>query len=371
MQFSEVTGQDIIKKQLVQFVDNDRIPHAMMLIGTEGRGALSIALAFAQYVLCDQPIEGDSCGQCPHCTKVAKLIHPDVHFSYPVVGITGKKRKDVVSTDFIKSWRSLILENPYFNYTQWLDYIDSQKAQGDINAYECLEIIKKLGLKSFSGKQKILIMWLSEYLGNNGNRLLKLIEEPPEDTLILFITENTDAVLNTILSRFQIISLPPIHKDAIVKHLMQKSNVASDLAQQISDQAGGSMIKAQSLINHSEVDLHDQIIAWLRVCYKSRPEEIIAWVEDFAKEPKEYQKYFLSSSLYIFREILIYNNSSTVSSVIESKIANLAKVLNVNKIGRISGKVSESIVLLNRNINVKIMMMSSSLDIGEAMRASE
>lgn len=370
MQFSQVIGQSSIKQQLVQFADNDRIPHALMLSGSEGRGALSIALAFAQYILCDQPIDGDSCGQCGHCTKVAKLIHPDVHYSYPVIGITGKKRKDVLSTDFIKSWRDIIVDNPYFNYTQWLDYIDSQKAQGNINAQECLEIIKKLGLKSFSGKQKILIMWLSEYLGNNGNRLLKLIEEPPDDTVILFITENTDAVLNTILSRFQIMAIPPIHNEDIAHHLVEEKGITANLATQISDQSGGSMIKAFTLIDQSEVDLYDQIIVWLRICYQSRPEELVAWVDAFAKEPKEYQKYFLSSTLYIFREILIFNNSSEVTSVIHSKIANLAKVLNVNKIEQISGKVSESIVLLNRNINVKIMMMSSSLDIGEAMKAS-
>lgn len=370
MQFAHVVGQQHIRNQLVQFVDNDRIPHALMFSGAEGRGALPLALAFSQYVLCDQPADGDSCGICGHCKKVSKLIHPDVHFSYPVVGLTGKKRSDISSTDFIAKWREITLSNPYFNYTNWLDYIDSQKSQGNINANETLEIIKKLGLKSFSGKRKILILWLAEYLGHNGNRLLKLIEEPPEDTLIIFITENTESVLNTILSRFQIIAIPPISNEEQTKYLVHQKSVSQELASQISDQSGGSMIRAYGILEQNEDDLHDQIVSWLRICYASKPEELLDWIDAFSKEPKEFQKYFLNSSLYIFREILILNNSSGVTSVIESRIVNLAKVLTVSKIEKMSGIVSESIALLNRNINVKIMMMSNSIGIGEAMRAS-
>lgn len=371
MQFAHVIGQHDIKKQLVQFVDNDRIPHALMFTGTAGRGALPLALAFAQYTLCDNPTQGESCGACGHCKKVTKLIHPDVHFSYPVVGITGKKRSDVSSTDFIAKWREIILTNPYFTYTQWLECIDSQKSQGNINAHECLEIIKKLGLKSFSGKRKILILWLAEYLGHNGNRLLKLIEEPPEDTLIIFIAQNTEAVLNTILSRFQIIAIPPIIEADLSAYLVDQKNVSQELAGEVSDQSGGSMVRAYDILGQNEDGLHGQIVSWLRICYVGKPDELLEWVDAFAKEPKEFQKHFLDSVLYIFREILISNNSSGVTSVIQSKIANLAKVLTMKKIERLAEIVTDSIFLLNRNINVKIMMMSNSIGIGEAMKASE
>lgn len=370
MLFADIVGQDRIKSQLIQLVMNDRLPHAIMLAGSEGVGSLSLAIAFSQYVLCDNPSASDACGTCPHCHKVQKLIHPDVHFAYPVVGVTGKKRKDVTSKDYIEPWRSLVQTNPYFNYNQWISHINAQKGQGDINAMECLTIIKNLGLTAFEGKKKILIMWLPEYLGNNGNRLLKLIEEPPEETLILFVTENTDAVLNTILSRFQIISVPPISTEAMSTFLVNQNNVSAELAAQVADQAGGSITKMGTVVENTEEDLHDQIISWLRVCYRSKPEELLQWITEFAGMNKEYQKYFLSSSLYIFREILITKNSSAYTSVIQGKIANLASVMTLANIDQISDVVSESIMLLERNINVKIMMMAHSLQIGEVIRKS-
>lgn len=370
MQFSDIIGHSKIKSQLIQLVLNDRVPHAIMLSGSEGVGALPMAIAYGQYILCDNPSETDSCGSCPHCHKAAKLIHPDVHFAFPVVAITGKKRKDITSNNFIGAWRDILESTPYFSYNQWVEHIQAQRGQADINAQECLEIIKKLGLRSFAGKKKIMIMWLPEYLGNNGNRLLKLIEEPPEDTIIIFVTENTDAVLNTILSRFQIISIPPIGHAELSQYLATQKNISAELAAQVADQSGGSLTKMETVIENTEEDLHDQIIHWLRICYTSKPDILLRWVEEFAKTTKEHQKYFLSSSLYIFREILVTKNSSAYTSVIQGKIANLANVMTLSNISQISEVISESIMLLERNINVKIMMMANSLNIGDAIRRS-
>lgn len=370
MLFGDIIGHSKIKSQLTQLVKNDRVPHAIMLAGKEGVGALSIALAFSQYMLCDNINESDACGVCPSCNRVSKLIHPDVHFAYPVVAVQGKKRKDVTSQDFITAWRSLVLEQPYFGYNHWVEHIDAQKGQADINARECLEIIKKLSLTSYAGKKKILIMWLPEYLGTNGNRLLKLIEEPPEETIIIFVTQNTDAVLNTILSRFQIMAVPPIDTASMTAYLVEHRGLDRELASKIADQSHGSMTRIGTVLENTEDDLHDQIIGWLRICYTSRPEDLVQWVDNFAKSNKEFQKYFLSNSLYIFREILVTKNRLAYTSVIQGKITNLANIMTLSNIDKISNVVSESIMLLERNINVKIMMMANSLNIGQAMRKS-
>ena len=179
MQFQQVIGQGKTKEILRSMISSDRMSHALIFLGSEGCGKLALALAFAQYVLCSDKQENDSCGKCSNCIKSAKLVHPDIHYSYPTVGTK------VVSTHLLPDWRKAMLENPYLNANQWLQSIGAENKQGNITKDECVEIIKKLSLKIFEGSHKILIMWLPEYLGKEGNRLLKMIEEPPPNTLFL------------------------------------------------------------------------------------------------------------------------------------------------------------------------------------------
>src|SRR6201986_1688260 len=234
MQFKDIIGQQEVSKHLAEMVHNNRLSHALLFLGPEGSGALPMALAYAQYVVCEKkggPEQMDACGVCPSCVKAAQLIHPDIHFSYPVV---PKKPGDKpVSTDYGSEWREFIKQYPYGNAYDWLQFIGAENKQGNITAQECNDIIHKLSLKSFESGYKVLIMWMPEYLGNEGNKLLKLIEEPPVNTLFLLVAENESLILPTILSRTQLVKMPLPETADIEKALIQRSGLGAEQARQI------------------------------------------------------------------------------------------------------------------------------------------
>src|SRR6201992_237006 len=258
MPFSSVIGQTQTKQQLVELVYFNRVSHALLLLGPEGSGALPMALAFAQYIVCEKvngkdnaPAAGpslfgdepaaapgnqramlaDACGVCPSCVKASQLIHPDIHYSYPVI---PKKAGDKpVSTDYSSEWREFVRQYPYGNAYDWLQFIGAENKQGNITAQECNDIIRKLNLKSFESKYKILIMWMPEYLGNEGNKLLKLIEEPPPNTLFILVDENEELILPTILSRCQLVKIPQLAAKDIEAALVERSGVNTTQARQI------------------------------------------------------------------------------------------------------------------------------------------
>ncbi len=215
MLFSEVIGQSEIKTKLRGLVEHNRLSHALLLSAPEGAGGLPLALAFSQFLVCEScfgladsetDFPAESCGICPSCVKAAQMIHPDIHYVYPVV--VRKPGEKPISADFITEWREFISQYPYGTIFDWLQFIQADNKQGNITAHECNEINRKLSLKSFESGYKILIMWMPEYLRNEGNKLLKLIEEPPPDTLFILVTEDEAQILPTILSRVQIIRLP-------------------------------------------------------------------------------------------------------------------------------------------------------------------
>jgi DNA polymerase-3 subunit delta' len=184
--FRDIAGKESVKKNLTKAVDSGRIPHAQLFLGKEGSGALPMALAFASYIQCQNRTDGDSCGVCSHCIKSHKLIHPDIHFSFPVVKFGDKKRADTTSDDFLPKWREIIKTNPDMNTSDWLQHIDADNNLPNINVKECNDIMHKLNMMSFESDNKILIMWRPEYLHNEGNRLLKLIEEPTDKHIYHF-----------------------------------------------------------------------------------------------------------------------------------------------------------------------------------------
>ncbi|MBI3883029.1 MAG: hypothetical protein HY305_02115 [Sphingobacteriales bacterium] len=241
MQFENIIGQKEVKKQLTEMIQHNRLSHALLFLGKEGSGALSLAMAFAQYIVCEnangkkpasagalfgepEPVNNellsDSCGICPACTKANQLVHPDIHFSYPV--IPRKAGDKPISTDYIIEWREFISLHPYTNAYDWLQFIGAENKQGNITAHECNDIIRKLNLKSFESEYKILIMWLPEFLGKEGNKLLKLIEEPPPNTLFLLVAENEDQILQTILSRTQLVKIPRLTNSEVEEEISKQ-----------------------------------------------------------------------------------------------------------------------------------------------------
>jgi DNA polymerase-3 subunit delta' len=293
MSFSSVIGQTQTKQQLVELVRSNRLSHALLFLGQEGSGALPMALAFAQYVVCEKANgkDDDACGVCPACVKASQLIHPDIHYSYPVI---PKKAGDKpVSTDYSSEWREFVKQYPYGNAYDWLQFIGAENKQGNITAQECNDIIHKLSLKSFESGYKILIMWMPEYLGNEGNKLLKLIEEPPVNTLFLLVAENESLILPTILSRTQLVKMPLPETADIERALIERAGLEQAQARQMAVLSEGNYHEALQLIRHAGDDWQGVLREWLNAILKNGPIAQVKWIDEISKSGRERQKQFL------------------------------------------------------------------------------
>lgn len=321
MQFSDIIGQPAVTQQLAELVQHNRLSHALLFLGKEGSGGLSLALAFAQYVVCEkvnsrqsavgslqsgsslfednaitrnqQPAtSNDSCSICPACIKAQQFVHPDIHFSYPTV--TKKPGEKPIAADFITEWREFVKQNPYGNSFDWIEMIkEKENSQGKITAEECNEIIHKLSLKSFESEYKILIMWMPEYLGNEGNKLLKLIEEPPPNTLFILVAENESLVLPTIVSRCQLIKIPALETKDIEEALINSNKTEAAIARQVASVSEGNYREALQLVQHAEEDWQSLLREWLNAILKTGPVAQTKWVEEISRLGREKQKQFL------------------------------------------------------------------------------
>ena len=309
MQFKEVIGHNKIKEKLINTVKGNRVSHAQLFLGSEGSGNLALAIAYAQYVSCENKQENDSCGVCPSCTKFQKLVHPDLHFVYPV-STSKTVKKDPVSDDYITQWRETIIKNPYINHNKWYEIIDVENKQGIISKNESYEIIKKLNLKTFESEYKIMIIWLPEKMNTSAaNKLLKLIEEPPSKTLFLMVSENSEQILPTILSRTQLVKIPKIDSESIRNALCDRFGLSPEKANDIAHLANGNYFDAQNLINSTEEDNDnfDQFTQFMRLSYQRKVIEIINWVDEISRIGREKQKSFLTYSLRLVRENFMLN----------------------------------------------------------------
>ena len=223
MFFKDIIGQEEAKRRLIKEAKEGKIAHARLFCGPEGIGKLPLAIAFARYLSCQNPGEDDACGTCPNCIKYNKLAHPDLHFVFPVI---KKKNKDTVSDDYIAEWRAFVGQNPYFNLNMWLEEMGAENQQAQIFVKESDEIVRKLSLKSSQGGYKIMIIWLPEKMNTEcSNKLLKLLEEPPTQTIFLLVSENPDMLLATIQSRTQRFSLYGIEEDKIANKLQEQYGI--------------------------------------------------------------------------------------------------------------------------------------------------
>jgi len=366
MQFDQINGQDRLKEQLRSFVGSGRIPHAQIFLGPPGCGKLALAMAFAQYVLCENKSELSSCGECKACIKAEKMIHPDVHFSYPTVGT--KK----TSNDFLEYWREAVAENPYMNANQWLQAIGAENKQGNINVDECNSIVKKLSLKIFEASHKILIMWLPEYLGKEGNRLLKLIEEPPENTLFILVAERQELILQTILSRCQLVKVNPLQDEDIIAGLLKKKPEAESRVQAIAHLANGNFNDALNLLAQNENDHATRFLDWMRKCYKGNGVELVKWGESFAGDGRENQKQFVRYALHFLREYLNLKMTGNENIRLRDKelttAQNLTKVLGFEQVSEIVGLLDDCYYHIERNANPKILFLDLSIKMNKILK---
>jgi len=308
MFFKDVIGQERIKERLIRSVKEQRISHALMLTGPEGTGKLALAVAFAQYVSCRNRGESDSCGECPSCRKYQKLAHPDLHFVFPV--FPTKEFKKPVSDDFLPKWREMVHKTPYFNLSQWLGFIENENAQGLIYERESDSIMRKLNLKSFESEYKVMIIWLPEKMHQAcSNKLLKLIEEPPNKTLFLLITEDEEAVISTIRSRTQLVKVPFIDNTSMQKALEANEAIPAEQIADIVRLSNGNYIKTQHYLDPDENTSYffTKFQEMMRFAYMRQVYELTQWADEMAGLGRDRQKAFFGFALRLIREYFVMN----------------------------------------------------------------
>jgi DNA polymerase-3 subunit delta' len=384
MLFKDVIGQNEAKQHLAEIVHLNRLSHALLFLGKQGSGALALAMAFAQYLVCEKvngksasnqqgaslfeseevseqskprALWSDACGECAACTKAAQMVHPDIHFSYPVISRkSGDKPK---SADFISEWREFIQQSPYGNAYDWLQFIGAENKQGNITAEECHDIIRQLSLKSFESEYKILIMWMPEYLGKEGNKLLKLIEEPPANTLFILVAESEEHILPTILSRTQLVKIPLLENEDVEKALIERNETPPAQARQAAGIAQGDYHEALQLLQHAEEDWLTLLREWMNVTLKENQQGQVKWVDEASKLGREKQKQFLRYYNHLLAQCVrlrILGPENLTLSKSETDFAQrLNKIASVTQQQAIITELDKASYYIERNANGKIL----------------
>ena len=365
MQFQQVIGQQQVKDRLVHATKENRVSHAQLFLGPEGSGNLAMAIAYAQFLVCEKPGDADSCGTCSACIKMNKLVHPDVTFTYPVA--PRDKISKPKSVDFAEDWRKAITGNPYLNFNDWVEFLDIENKQGIIAVEESADILRRLSLKSVESGYKIVIIWLPEKLHiSAANKLLKIIEEPPDQTVFILVAENHEQLINTIASRTQLVKINRIDDKDVLESLMSKHEVQREAAKKIVHLSEGNYREARLLLNndHAEVDEARIFLEWMRHCLKANVSGIVEFSESMTRVGREKQKRFLQTALHIARECLMMNyaDHSMVKLEGDELIAfkKFAPFVNNNNADQFLEEFNKAHFHLERNANTKILFTDLS-----------
>lgn len=359
--FSDVIGQETVKNRLRQEVCEGRIPHAQLFLGPPGVGKLPLALAYARYICCPHRTETDACGTCPSCVKWDKLVHPDVHFAFPIIN-KAKSPAVSVCNDYLPDWRQQLITQPYFYLSHWSLQMEGENKQPLILAKESDEIMRKLNLKSSEGGYKITIIWLAEKMNEAcANKLLKLLEEPPEKTIFLLIAEQTETMLTTILSRTQRINIPRIQEDEIALALQTNYGVELQESKAIAHMANGDYVKALETIHLNEENelFFERFVSLMRLAYQRKIREMKQWSEAVAAMGRERQKNFLDYCQRMTRENFIYNLHRPEMSYLTKQEQNFAvrfaPFINEKNVIGIMNELSEAQIHVEQNVNAKMV----------------
>ncbi|MFD2743199.1 MULTISPECIES: DNA polymerase III subunit [Sphingobacterium] len=364
MRFEKIIGHDSVKQHLVRTVQDNRVSHAQLFLGPEGSGSLSLAIAYAQFVNCEDKQPNDSCGLCASCRKYEKLIHPDLHFSYPFFA----KSSGEVAVNYIEAWRQALSENPYLGMNTWRAQFDAQNKQANINIAEVHDIIKKLSFKAFEAEYKVLIMWLPEYLDTQGNALLKLIEEPPEKTLFLLVAENQDRILNTIISRTQLVKINKLTHTDVNQYLIENKGIDPLKAGEISFLADGNLQSAMELLQSDSNAYFDLMIQWLRYVVTDTGLKLIQLAEiDFPKLGRENQKNFLMYTIGMMRQIVLKSQGLESLIFLQDKeldfITKFSEIFTLEQLSAGIDLLEKTHYAVERNANAKILFLDLSLQL--------
>ncbi|MEZ4913040.1 MAG: hypothetical protein R2798_03170 [Chitinophagales bacterium] len=365
MLFKEVIGQAPAKQELLNKCAQDHLGHAQLFCGPEGSGKLSMALALAQYLVCENPQASDSCGTCAGCTKAQKHIHPDIHFSFPIIG------NDVLCSDVLKTWREALHQSPYLNMEDWLQFLKADNRQANIHKKECVDIIRKLSLKAYEARHKVLIIWQAEYLGKEGNVLLKTIEEPTPNTFIILIAQQSGSLLPTIVSRTHQLLLKPIDSPTLAAALQEKLTCSPSRSEALAWQAKGNFRKARQMF-FDETEAWSKVLDdWLSFCYQHNLAACLQWSSQMHARGREKQKNFVSFTLDFVQSLLNYQMLGAQARLNNTQIELLKKwanILPLQRIGQLNALLNKSFFYLERNIHAKILFFNLSLQIHKLLQ---
>lgn len=371
MRFADIPAQGSAKATLTTMVDSGRLPHALMLLGHEGTGGLPMGLALAAYLFCTQRTGFDACGQCADCSKVARLEHPDLHYSFPAVPpASGKK---ALSSYYRQEFRDFVKQTPWGTVTDWLSAISSEGKAGNIPAEETRDIIDALSLKSYEGGQKVMLLWRPEYLGKEGNILLKLIEEPPVGTVLIFVAENTEDILPTILSRVQVVRLAPIPAADIADALSSQAGADPRRAATLAPLAAGSYTEALRLLRHPERELFAEFRPWMLAVFLNRGLDLAKAADDLSKDGREGIRAFLEYAVHLLSAVVRHRHAPSLPLTLPSDEAKFVQDLARNPISheaiaRMTDAIGETAYRVERNASSKAQLLALGIQLSRIAR---
>lgn len=378
MLFKEIVGQDPIKNHLITSASNQRIPHAQLFVGAEGTGVLATAIAYAQFILCQNQVENND-GNASCNLKFETFSHPDLHFIYPTVTTEEVKSKPK-SIDFVATWREFLQENIYGSLFDWYEKLGVGNKQGEIRVEDATEIVKTLSLKSYEGGYKVMIVWMADKMNiAASNKLLKLLEEPTDKTVFLLLTENEEDILPTIRSRCQILQFSRLSENAIANHLVMQFGLEEKNALKIAHKAQGNFHKAIQLCHQTneEIPFEEWFIVWVRAAFRAKGnaaaiQDLIQWSEQIASLGRETQKKFLHFCISMFRQALLHNYEAKDLVYYESGISSFsldkfAPFITGSNITDIFKELSNAIYHIERNGNAKIILTDLSIQLTRLM----
>ena len=374
MRFYDIPGLKSTKEKLMHAIRTGNIAHAQMFAGPEGSAVLPMAIAYATTLNCQNRQNGDACGECPSCVKSMKLIHPDMHYIFPVSAAKSKTGKDVVSDSFIEDWRIFAQTNPYGTPNEWAVQFGGEDKQLNISREESRNIIRKLALKPFEGGYKVVITWMAEYIHTSAaNALLKLLEEPPDKTVFILATNDHEKIISTILSRVQLMKIRPFQRDEIASHLVTAHSVEYERAQQIASMSSGNMNEAIKLITEVDDDVPAMFREWMRICFKNNYPLMVDWAEKLGKASRLSQKGLFQHAMTVLRESLLVQNGVPQNewAVQEEQkfVTNFSRTLDLNKLEQLYKIINTAYYHLERYGNPKIIFLDTSLQIAEAFKS--
>lgn len=373
MRFAAIQGYQPLKQHLINLVQHQQVPHAQLFWGPEGNASLPLVLAFVTYLHCEQRSAEDACGQCPSCLQMHKLVHPDVKFVFPTSATKQFTGKDVVSTNFLQLWRAFVQEHPYGQAEDWGQHLNNEGKQLSISREEARGILQDVSFKAFGGQYKVVLIWLPEYLHPTAaNALLKVIEEPPPNTLFLLVSTAPDKVLGTIRSRTQQVYVPAFTDEALASMLTQQHTLAPEQLSQIVLLADGNLNKAFKLVGQTAGVYLNSFQNWMRRCYANDWTQLVAEADVFQALSKVDQRNFLVYGLHLLRESLVLHFTPTaltrVTAPEQAFTQKLRKTLTHQQLKAWITWLNQSYYYLERNSNPKMLHLALSLKLAQSFK---